>query len=268
MLDWVGEPFNAAEGAFTIDPALTEAGPSLAPFDPLLGRTRRKAADGVADAVKAELYDSEDLEYAHYGQHDPAEEPRVGASEFSRTKRKATEGLLDILRAEAPDSDEVDQLDDIKDALGQTGTTAGQQGLLAQNSVAAAGCRSLRAPNKRKKTARSIEGAAQELLEEGEGAGDGPQSSRLRRERWTVAETQALLQGESCRLSSLTSFERVSHPQLPNWSRSRGRRSSGSVSRKCDDLSSSPNTSGVRPGSSKRRTRFTIASASSRARPP
>lgn len=268
MLDWLYDASPAAEKDVPIDPSLTEAGTSnLAPFDPFLGsgRTRRKASRGVTDAIKAELYDSDDLEYANYDRAQGGQSQGGRETTVSRLGgRTAKEGSLEALTAEAYGSDEHEYPGEIGQPHVADRAGVGEDPL-PSNNASTSGSRTLRSPEQRKKTFKSVEGAAQSPRKRGEGA---RKTSQTPKERWTAAEHDALLRGESCApppaLRRLTTVA----PQLPIWSPCPSLPLSGSVSRRCDDLSSSPSTFGVGPDPSRRRARSPGASASSQRRLP
>ncbi|BGP30340.1 Transketolase [Rhodotorula toruloides] len=183
MLDWLYSPEKAAGNNVPIDPALTEAGTStLAPFDPFLGRTRRKASAGVTDAIKAELYDSDEFEYADYG-CEASVQTQSGPSD------------------EQPAADEA---------------SVGQDPLLAQNNASTSASRALRSPNERNKTVKSVEGVKQSPRKRGKTSQTSTSSSS---ERWTAAEHEALSRATD--LVSVPGqalvwlgFEEVRRPQL------------------------------------------------------
>lgn len=69
----------------------------------------------------------------------------------------------------------------------------GEDPLLRPNNASTSGSRTLRSPAQRKKTFKSVEGAAQSPRKRGEGP---RKTSQTPKERWTAAEHDALLRGE------------------------------------------------------------------------
>ncbi|GAA6034306.1 hypothetical protein NBRC10512_005623 [Rhodotorula toruloides] len=213
MLDWLYSPQKAAGNDVPIDPALTEAGTTLAPFDPFLGRTRRKASAGVTDAIKAELYDSDELEYADYGR-EASQQPHSGPRPISQPRRRATKGFMEALRGEADDSDEHENLDEAQNQPAADGASVGQDSPLAQNNASTSASRALRSPTERKKTVKSVQGAAQAPRKRGKTSQAAPSS-----DRWTAAEHEALLRATDLVSIPGTAlvwlgFEELRRPQL------------------------------------------------------